>query len=195
MYKKTKNPIYAQKLIEFYSSKKNFSEAISFLKESGFDDMILLDIYTAKKDFKSAMALAQKLYEKDNNPTLLAKSAILEYESSQNKDNKTMLKSVQKKFEQVIDTLKNSMYYNYYGYILIEHEIDIDKGIKLVKKALKDEPNSDYYIDSLAWGMYKKGECAQASILIDKISKEESDQKEIREHKQLIKNCTKAKEK
>ena len=194
LYKKTKNPVYAEKLIELYASKKNYNEAISFLKETKFDNLLLLDIYTSKKDYKSALALVDKLYEKSGDHALLARSAILEYESSYDKKSKKLLQSICEKFDKVVDILKDPLYYNYYGYLLIDHELDVDRGIEFVKKALKGEPDSLFYIDSLAWGMYKKGNCEDAYQLLEPLSKM-SDEKEVIDHIKIIKNCIEGKDK
>lgn len=194
LYKKTNNPAYAEKLIQLYASQKSYNEAIKFLKETKFDDLLLVDIYTSKKDYKSALALVNKIYEKNGDPTLLARSAILEYESTSNKKSKKLLQSISTKFDKVVDVLKSPLYYNYYGYLLIDHELDIDRGIELVKKALQAEPDSTFYIDSLAWGMYKKGNCKTAYKLLDSISKN-SNEKEILDHMKIIKNCIEANDK
>jgi predicted Zn-dependent protease len=194
LYKKTKNPAIAEKLVQLYASQKNYSEAISFLKETKFDDLLLLDIYTSKKDYRHAQKLADKLYKNNGDPALLARSAILEYEGSKNKKSKRLLKSISKKFDKVIDVLNDPLYYNYYGYLLIDHEIDVDRGIELVKKALKEEPDSLFYIDSLAWGMYKKGNCKDAYKLLKPLSLK-SDEKEIIDHIKIIKKCIEDKDK
>ena len=194
LYKKTKNPAIAEKLIQLYASKKSYDEAISFLKETKFDDLLLLDIYVSKKDYRRARKLADKLYKKSGDPALLARSAILEYEGSKNKKSKKLLKRISKKFDKVIDVLKDPLYYNYYGYLLIDHEIDVDRGIELVKKALKEEPDSLFYIDSLAWGMYKKGNCEDAYKLLKPLSLK-SDEKEIIDHIKIIKKCIEDKDK
>ncbi len=188
LYKKTNNPAFAEKLIQLYASQKSYDEAISFLKETKFDDLLLLDIYTSKKDYKSALTLVDKLYEKSGDHVLLARSAILEYESAHDKKSKKLLQSISTKFDKVVDILKDPLYYNYYGYLLIEHELDVDRGIALVKKALKEEPDSLFYIDSLAWGMYKKGNCKNAYKLLEPFSKK-SDEKEIVDHLKIIKKC------
>jgi tetratricopeptide (TPR) repeat protein len=190
LYQKTKNPAYAQKLMELYASKKEYDKAIRFLKQSKFDDLLLLDIYTSKKDFQNALTLAETLYEQNGNPALLARSAILEYENAPDKNSKPLLKKVSKKFDTVVEELKDPLYYNYYGYVLIEHELDIDRGIELVKKALKKDPDSAFYIDSLAWGLYKKGDCQQAYDIIKPIAKNH-DEKEIVDHINIIQRCAK----
>jgi len=192
LYFKTKNPQFAGELIQLYAKEKNYSEAIAFLQKTKLDDSILLDIYTAKKDYKNALKLSKKLYKESENPIYLAKWAVLEYETNNKKDSKKLLKSVTEKFEQVIEILKDPLYYNYYGYLLIDKNIDVDRGIELVKKALAVEPTSHYYIDSLAWGLYKKGECKEALKLLEPISKE-SDEEEILQHVKDIKKCIEGK--
>lgn len=193
LYKKTKNPAFAEKLIQLYASKKSYDEAITFLKETKFDDLLLLDIYTSKKDFKNALILVDRLYEKSGDNVLLARSAILEYEGATDKKSKTLHQSIGKKFDQVVEILKDPLYYNYYGYLLIDHDIDVDRGIELVKKALKEDPDSLFYIDSLAWGMYKKGNCEDAYKLLEPVSKN-SDEQEVLDHIKIIKNCIEGKE-
>ena len=60
---------------------------------------------------------------------------------------------------------------NYYGYTLIvlnRTPEEVDKGIALVEKALlqssKDKVSepSEAYVDSWAWGLYRKGKFAEA---------------------------------
>jgi len=63
-------------------------------------------------------------------------------------------------------------------------------GIELVKKALKVEPDSAFYIDSLAWGHYKLGECEKAYEEMKKvIEKLGSEDKEIKTHWEKIEKC------
>ena len=60
---------------------------------------------------------------------------------------------------------------NYYGYTLIDLNRtpeELDKGVALVEKALlqsakyKDSEPSEAYVDSWAWGLYRKGKFAEA---------------------------------
>ena len=56
----------------------------------------------------------------------------------------------------------DSIYLNYYGYTLIDKEVDIKKGMKIIEDALVQQPNNTYYLDSLAWGYYKNRDCDQS---------------------------------
>ncbi|MGB9667680.1 MAG: tetratricopeptide repeat protein [Thermosulfidibacteraceae bacterium] len=64
---------------------------------------------------------------------------------------------------------------NYYGYMLIATEIDVGKGIELVKKALDIEPENTSYLDSLAWGYFKIGELRKALEIQEKVYKKENE--------------------
>jgi len=81
---------------------------------------------------------------------------------------------------------------NYYGYLLIDHDIDVEKGIVLVQRALELEPNSPFYLDSLAWGLYKQGKCFEANEIM-KFFGEQIYEEEVLEHIEAIKKCLKEK--
>ena len=84
----------------------------------------------------------------------------------------------------------DSLYLNYYGYTLIDHGLDIDRGIALVRRALKQQPKNPYYLDSLAWGLYKKGECAQAKKVMEEvIAAGKIKEPEIAMHRKKIESC------
>ncbi|MFA7164671.1 MAG: tetratricopeptide repeat protein [Desulfoplanes sp.] len=51
---------------------------------------------------------------------------------------------------------------NYLGYSLTVLEKNLDRAEVLVKNALQAEPENGYYLDSLAWVFYKKGELDKA---------------------------------
>ena len=191
MYRTTKDPLYARALLELYVYRKDYDAAITFLEKHHLSDETLLDIYTAKKSYKDAYKLALKLYKENGDLEYLAKAAILEYEGSTTKPQK-LLKSVLDKFEKSVYIVDDPLYYNYYAYLLINHNIDVEKGIKLVKKALNKEPDSLFYIDTLAWGYYRLGRCEEAYKLMKPYEKDQS-QPEIVEHIRKIKQCIKEK--
>ncbi|RXJ69250.1 hypothetical protein CRV08_04370 [Halarcobacter ebronensis] len=184
----TRNKIY--NLLMFYLEKKGINEAIAFLEESKANDKKLLSLYRDNKQYEKAYFLANKLYEKSLNIDYLAQIAILEFEMA--KDKRKVLDSVIKKFNDVLTVLDNHVYQNYLGYILIDFDIDVKKGIMFVKKALEKAPNNLAYIDSLAWGQYKLKDCKNAYInmkkVVDTVGTEEE---EIRIHWEKIKECSK----
>jgi len=50
---------------------------------------------------------------------------------------------------------ENHIAMNNLGYMLIDRDVDIDRGIILVDKALSYSPSEPSYLDSKAWGLYK----------------------------------------
>jgi len=188
LYKRFKKEEYARKVIELLMYLKDKEGAIKFLNQSGYNQDMLLDIYVSLKEFKNALHVANRLYEKTSNLLYLGRAAIYEYEANKDKLDKKILKSVSKKFEKVVTKLHDPLYYNYYGYLLIDHDIDVKKGIGLVQEALLKEPKSPFYLDSLAWGYYKLGRCKEAKVIMDKLI-EVSKEEELMMHSTKINEC------
>ncbi|WP_419774877.1 tetratricopeptide repeat protein [Halarcobacter sp.] len=178
------------KLLMYYLEKKDINEAIAFLEETKANDEKLLALYQNARMSNKAYELVQKLYKRTGNLDYLAQVAMLEFEVA--KDRKKVLKSVIKKFEDVLAVLDNHIYQNYLGYILIDYDIDVKKGLKLVEKALEKAPNNLAYIDSLAWGQYKLKDCKNAKINMQKVVDSAGlNDDEIRTHWEKIKECSK----
>ncbi len=171
-----------------YLEQKNIDEAIKFLEKNNIDEYKLLSLYQKKDDKLKALELLNKLYKSSGNIDLLAQIAILEFETAKNK--KKILKSVIQKFEDALIILDNHVYQNFLGYLLIDYNVDVDKGISYIKKALNKAPNNVAYIDSLAWGLYKKKKCKEAYINMKKVVDVIGlDEEEIKMHWNKIKEC------
>ncbi|MBV5278238.1 MAG: hypothetical protein J0647_04260 [Campylobacteraceae bacterium] len=192
LYKQYQNEEFAKKIVELLLYTKDVKEAISFLEKTKYNQDMLLDIYATQKRFNDAYKLAQKLYEESKNLDYLGKMAIYEYEINKKNLSLEVLQSISKKFDEVIMGLRDSVYFNYYGYLLIDHDINLKKGINLVQEALKMEPNSPFYLDSLAWGLYKLGNCAEAYEIM-KYFGETIYEEEVAMHFDAIKKCMKEK--
>lgn len=193
LYKATHDSKYARFVLEIYFKGNYFSQARKFLEQNPniqSRDEFLLEIYRLTKEHKKAIALLQKLYKENGNVDYLALEAMLIYENAKNRDNAMILKQVTNKFEEVLQKSNNALYWNYYGYLLIDHNLDIKKGVQCVQEALKQEPNNPYFLDSLAWGYYKLSDCKNAQTIMQKITQEDlQKEKEIYEHFRLIQQC------
>jgi tetratricopeptide (TPR) repeat protein len=51
---------------------------------------------------------------------------------------------------------------NYLGYSYAERGIKIDQALSLTKRAVALKPNNGYYIDSLAWALFRSGSLSEA---------------------------------
>ncbi|MBN2964617.1 hypothetical protein JWV37_07485 [Sulfurospirillum sp. T05] len=188
LYMGQKEDQYANKVVELLLFKRDFAGAIAFLNQSNHDPLMLMDLHASRKEFEKAYKVAKRAYEDFGKLDYLGRVAIYEYEYNKDTITKALLSSVSEKFEKVIKTLEEPLYLNYYGYLLIDHDVDIAKGIALVKRALAKEPDSPYYIDSLAWGYYKLGRCQEAHALMVPILNTTSEQ-EIKDHYEKINAC------
>lgn len=178
------------KLLMYYLERKDINEAIAFLEESSADNQKLLELYRMKEEYKKAYTLAKELYDKTRNIDYLGQVAILEFESA--KDKNKVIKSVISKFEEVLTVVDNHVYQNYLGYLLIDYNIDVKKGLVYVNKALEKSPNNLAYIDSLAWGQYKLKQCKSAYENMKKVVDVAGlKDKEIIIHWYKIKECSK----
>ncbi|SFV74842.1 hypothetical protein MNB_SM-3-186 [hydrothermal vent metagenome] len=189
-YNLKKDKVVAQKIIQIYLYQQKYPQLIEFLEKSHANDKLLLSLYITKKDYKKASKLAHTLYLQTGDISYLGQNAIFEYESSPHKEDKKTLQKVITKLQDVIKQQPNTLYLNYLGYLLIDHNLDITKGIQYVKDALKQEPNSFYYLDSLAWGYYKEGKCNDAKIIMDKVIQlKGTNNKEVQKHIKQINQC------
>ena len=193
LYKQTKKEEYGVKVIEGYIYKKEINKAIEFLKKDYHNSELLYELYLSKKDYSKAQKIAQKIYESGKSPKWLAESAMALYENATNKNDKMMLKELSQKFDKALgEGARDGIYLNYYGYTLIDKDMDIEKGIELVKEALKKDNNNTYYLDSLAWGYYKQNRCKDARIEMKKVVDIEGlGEDDIRNHWTKIEACNK----
>ncbi len=192
LYSVDKSEKIAEKIIQIYSYKKEYIKLMNFLEESKSDDKALFELYSFTKNYDKAYHLADELYAKSGDMNYLGQSAIYEYESAKDKNDKKLLQSVVSKLEKVVKVDTNPLYLNYLGYVLIDHDIDVKKGIRYIKKVLLVKPNSSFYLDSLAWGYYKLGECKKAKKILDRVvTLEGGDDPEVKKHVQVVEKCLK----
>ncbi len=192
LYEINKSHEVSQKIIQIYAYKKDYISMMSFLESSKSDDKALLQLYVDTRKYTKASLLSENLYKESGDYNYLAQSAIYKYESSEDKNNKEMLDSVISTLKDVLGVEPTTLYFNYLGYIMIEHEVDVKVGMFYVQKALKLEPNSAFYLDSLAWGYYKLGDCKEAKRIIDRVvTLEGGDDEEVISHVKSIDECLK----
>ena len=190
-YKINKSDEILAKIIQLYIYKKDYPALVKFLEKHKVEDEILLQLYANANEFKKAYRLAYKLYKKTGNIDYLGQGAIYEYEAYVH-PKRSRLHSIVKKLKKVIAQKPTGLYLNYLGYLLIDHEIDVKQGMRYVRQALKEHPDSAYYLDSLAWGYYRLGKCHKARKIFDRVRKlEGGDDKEVQKHYKKVLQCLK----
>jgi hypothetical protein len=191
LYEQDKNEKYLNKIIDAYAYKRDIGGAIDFLEQQRTGQAILYELYKRKKLFDKAFSLIDHLYAEKKDARWIAEKGVLLFEKSADKNDKKMIKEVISYFEKAIDQgVDDSIYLNYYGYTLIDKDIDVEKGIRVIENALKQQPDNTYYLDSLAWGYYKEHKCKKAYEMMKRVVDEEGlKETEIIEHWDAIQKC------
>jgi tetratricopeptide (TPR) repeat protein len=77
---------------------------------------------------------------------------------------------------------RNAPVLNYYGYMLGDLGIRLDEAEALVKRALKEEPFSGAYLDSLGWIYLKENKLGESEVALRKALEHESHDATIHSH-------------
>ena len=181
---------FAQNIVEIMLYKKEFTRAIEFLEKSGSSPEVLLDLYRFQGDFSKAQTQAKMLYETQGDIKFLGLWALFEYEGAENKSDPLLIERVQSRLERYLKERRDHLFLNFLGYLLIDNNLNAKRGIALVEEALSHLPDLPSYIDSLAWGHYRLGDCKKAREIIERIPKSEIDaESEMSEHYHAILKC------
>jgi len=77
---------------------------------------------------------------------------------------------------------RNAPVLNYYGYMLGDLGIRLDEAEALVQRALKEEPHSGAYLDSLGWIYFRENKLSEAEATLRQAVQRESHDATIRSH-------------
>ena len=182
---------YVTRIIDAYLYTRDIEGAITFLEKADTQKSLLYEFYKSEKYYSKALWLVDKLYIETKEPKWLAEKAVLIFEKAYNRDDEKLIADVIYYFEKAIELGNDdSIYLNYYGYTLIDKEVNIQKGMDIIKNALIQQPDNTYYLDSLAWGYYKTRQCKKAYNTMKRVVDEEGlEEDEIIVHWLAIKQC------
>ncbi|MDE7316220.1 MAG: hypothetical protein K2N12_00575 [Helicobacter sp.] len=193
LYKQDANQDNLQLYLNILLINKHYTKAIELLEENpNQDKMLLLDLYREQKQPQKAMELARILFEETKEMRFITIEALLEYENlKQPITQKELLNPIVDKLKKVADSGEaDDLIYNFLGYLLIDHQVNVEAGIGYVQKALEQQPDTPAYLDSLGWGYYYLNDCQKAREIFEKIPEQERDKEpEIKEHYERVKNC------
>ena len=66
------------------------------------------------------------------------------------------------------DSKRIAVYSNYLGYMWVDHNLNVEEGGDLIKRALEIEPDNGAYLDSLGWYYYRTNQFDQAAVELTK---------------------------
>lgn len=149
-------------------------------------DEFMLKLFEAKKDYK-AMRDELNAMEKRLSPGVeidLA-NAVRQLVVAEKLKDVELLNRI---WKLMVDTeqIESSEAANSVGYVAAELNVRLDDAEKLIREALKGEPDNYAYLDSMAWVLYRQGKYAEAEKYIDlalRASEQELARGVIYEHK------------
>lgn len=71
---------------------------------------------------------------------------------------------------------------NYLGYMLATRGEQLDEAVRLVQRALQEEPDNGAYLDSLGWAYYRQGKLDEAEKYLVAAAKQLPQNSEVQEH-------------
>jgi len=187
----------ADAIVRIYGYRNDLVHLKQFLEQYHTDDALLLKVYINAKEYTAASKLAEQLYEKEGDASYLGQSAIFDFEAARDKKAPALVDAVVAKLKTAVKSEKDPLLLNYLGYLLIDNDVDVKAGMGYVREALEQEPDSPYYLDSLAWGYYKLGRCKEADEVMRQVLKSMQGEKdeELEKHLKAIAECLKKGEK
>ncbi|MEF8824088.1 MAG: tetratricopeptide repeat protein [Desulfohalobiaceae bacterium] len=150
--------------------RRDYSESSSFWS---LESRILLQL---DKPGRAREVLRQGLDEVSNPAELWSQLAIAEHELGNSEE---ALRHMRRLLEK---DPENTAALNFIGYTLVEQERDLDKAGRLIRRALKLDPGNPYYLDSLAWYLFKTNSLEKAWETIQKAISRVQDDPTLWEH-------------
>ena len=160
------NTVYSQrKVVSLFLSMNRISEAKNHLKNFGqkypkyMNEMLQIEsnLYSELDEYEEALVLSEKLvlyYPKNIGFKLKRANLLLELDRKK------------EALEAYSNIVKNSPRdpnaLNAYGYVLTNYSNNYKKAYKLIKKAMKFDPDNPAIIDSYGWILYRMGKYEEA---------------------------------
>jgi len=90
-------------------------------------------------------------------------------------------------YEKALDLDENNATaLNGLGYVLVDSDIDMLRGLRCCRKAVDLKPQNPAYQDSLGWAYFKNGELLEARTWLRRALEAAPEQKEIKEHMRAV---------
>ena len=166
------NTVYSQrKVVSLLLSMNQVSEAKNHLKDFGqkhpkyMNEMLQIEsnLYSELDEYEEALVLSDKLvlyYPKNTGFQLKRANLLLELD----RKNEALeaYSTIVKNFPRDPNAL------NAYGYVLTNYSNNYKKAYKLIKKAIKLDPDNPAIIDSYGWILYRMGKYEEAEEELNK---------------------------
>jgi len=156
-------------------------QMIGTTKDKAVLQNILANLYLQTKDYNAALDLLNKIIAQIKTPSNEDWSIFFQrgiaYERLNN------WPKAEEDFKEALTLNPSSSdVLNYYGYSLVDRDIDLNKGLDLVRKAAAIDGSSAEIIDSVGWAYYKLKRYDEAVPILEKAVRMDPGSSSINEH-------------
>ena len=170
-----------------YTKLERYDDALLYLEQVVTSGQDLLRIYQCRMTLAYIYVITKRSKMAEFELKRLANSGFesvqlyttLAYAAWAQKRNKQAVEYYEKALD--LDE-NNTTALNGLGYVLVDAEIDILRGLRCCKKAVDLRPQSPAYLDSLCWAYYKNGELLEARTWLRRALDIAPQRQEIKEH-------------
>ena len=170
-----------------YTKLERYDEALLYLEQVVTGGHNLLRIYQCRMALAYIYVITKRSKLAEFELKRLANSG---FESAQLYTTLAYAAWIQKRHKQAIEYYEkaldldnnNTTALNGLGYVLVDTDMDLVRGLRCCKKAVDLKPQNPAYQDSLGWAYYKNGEFLEARTWLRRAMDAAPHQQEIREH-------------
>lgn len=161
-----------------YAQAQKITEDILVVKKGDWQaSMLLANIHADQKRFSQAIEILQQALQL--NPEEVRILFMIGVYQEQNGEWTSGVDTMKKVISQ---DPQNASAMNFLGYLYAEKGVELDEAERLISLALKLKPDDGYYMDSLGWVFYQKGDYTKALDLLLKAAEKVPDEGIIYEH-------------
>jgi len=170
-----------------YTKMERYDDALLYLEQVVTSSPDILRTYQCRMTLAYIYAITRRSKMAEFELKRLASGG---FESAQLYATLAYSSAMQKHFKQAIDYYEkaldmdgnNTTALNGLGFILVDTDTDIMRGLRCCKKAVDLKPQNPAYLDSLGWAYFKNGELLEARTWLRRALDAAPQMKEIKEH-------------
>ena len=170
-----------------YTKLERYEDALLYLEQVVTSGPDLLRSYQCRMTLAYIYAVTRRSKMAEFELKRLSKNG---FESAQLYATLAYASWAQKHFKQAIEYYEkaldldenNPTALNGLGFILVDADIDILRGLRCCRKAVDIKPQNPAYLDSLGWAFFKNGELLEARTWLRRALEAAPEQKEIKDH-------------
>ena len=174
-----------------YTKLERYDDALLYLEQVVTSGQDLLRIYQCRMTLAYIYVVTRRTKMAEFELKRLANNG---FESAQLYTTLAYAAWAQKHYKQSVDYYekaldldeKNATALNGLGFILVDQDIDLLRGLRCCRKAVDLKPQNAAYQDSLGWAYFKNGELLEARTWLRRAMDTAPEAKEIKEHYKIV---------